>query len=493
MLPGFSSRNQQSQQSGGKKKLKKLKMHLHDNHGDSSGNNNEFNEILLQYNLERLTEEQQYDFSYCDAHRDTYPFASSLSKNADDDSLFNPVCDPSKDDEEGEEDEGGENEDEKCRDDDESVEIRICTYQINTSCKLPFIEYLMVISDHEKGGKDIFEFPKIDYIETKRKNVVKQAEEQVVKMLKKCNNDGSNGTNDGEREDEVVKFRGIFKPKPVSSLKHNSGSKTGANPGKKKRSSVYFFFQRYFKRQKHPPQLSKRHHAWWVMASEIANFKKVMYMDVNSDITELFIRNPEIMHLYDCKGRLLETPTICYFGDEFQKIKYLAFFGLLKAPVKSSFGPFYVATNFLSSMKYACYTHDQQPFELYSGEKITTGDHGKYKEGGVLRMVLFVGKMKVFLRDGPRDHSQISQELAKTDKTIEKFLSLRDSNGNWTEEYDTAYKGLHFASINDCVAVNPVEWFFKDYSHSTVVSYHNMATDNIPVKFDVDYTGYKLN
>ena len=215
-------------------------------------------------------------------------------------------------------------------------------------------------------------------------------------------------------------------------------------------------------------------------------------MDIDPDVNDLFIRNPEIMHLYDCKGLLLETPTICYFGDEFQKIKYLAFFGLLKAPVKSSFGPFYVATNFLSSMKYACYTHDQQPFELYDGKKITSGEHGKYKEGGVLRMILFIGKMKVFLRDGELDDSQISQELAKTDKTVEKFLPLRDSNGNWTEAYDTAYKGLHFASMNGDVAVNPVEWFFKDYSHSAVISYHNIDTANIPGKFNVDYADYKL-
>ena len=198
------------------------------------------------------------------------------------------------------------------------------------------------------------------------------------------------------------------------------------------------------------------------------------------------------MRLYDCKGRPLETPTVCYFGDEYQKIKYLAFFGLLKAPVKSSFGPFYVATNFLSSMKYACYTHNQQPFEVYSGEKITSGKHGKYKEGGVLRMILFLGKMKVFLKDGEPDDSQISQELAKTDKTVERFLSLRDSNGNWTQEYDTAYKGLHFASINDDVAVNPVEWFFKDYNHSVVISYHNIDTADIPDKFNVDYASYKL-
>ena len=462
MLPGFSSR---SQLSGGKKI--KQKKHFYDD-----DTNNDFNEILLQYNLEKMNEEQQYDFTHCDMHRDTYPFASSLSKHADDDSLFDSdsrLLDSEEDNEDQYQD----------RDRGESIEINICTYQINTSCEIPFLEYLMVLSD-EKNGKSVFEFPKFDFTLTKRKSAEEQAQQHVVKTLERYGNgngngNGNNGINEHEDGDDVLKFRGIFKPKHSSS-----------------KGVVYFFFQRYFKKPKHPPQLSKRDHVWWVVASEIANFKKVMYIDIDPAINELFIKTPGIMQLYDCKGRLLETPTICYFGDEFQKIKYLAFFGLLKAPVKSSFGPFYVATNFLSSMKYACYTHNQQPFELYGGEKITTGEYGKYKEGGVLRMILFIGKMKVFLRDGPRDDSQISEELAKTDKTIEKFLSLRDSNGNWTEQYDTAYKGLHFASVSDGVAVNPVEWFFKDYNHSIVVSYHNIDTSNIPGKFDVDYTNYKL-
>jgi hypothetical protein len=460
MLPGFSSKNNKTiNYIGGKKKIKSKKHH---GYGDYESNDDKFNEIMVQYSLEKMSEE---DVSHCDnVNRDTYPFASSLSKNIDDESLFYENIGVESESESEGEDPYGNN----------KTKISICTYQINTSCKLPFIEYLMTMSD-EKESKIVFEFPKFEYTETRRKDVVKQAEEVVLKILKKCNNCNSE---EEEEEDEVIKFRGIFKPK-------HSGS-----------SGIYLFFQKYFKKSKHPCQLSKRDRVWWIVASEIANFKRVMYMKIDPPIHNLFIKNPEMMHLYDRQGRLLETPTVCYFGDEFQKIKYLAFFGLLKAPVKSSFGPFYVATNFLSSMKYACYTHNQEPFELYDGEKITTGDHGKYKEGGVLRMVLFVGKMKVFLRDGEPDESQISQELAKTDKTVEKFLSLRDSNGNWTEEYDTAYKGLHFASMKDGdrsdVAVNPVEWFFKDYNHSVVVSYHNIDTANIPMKFDVDYADYKL-
>ena len=158
MLPGFSSKNNQI--GGGKKKLKSKK-HFHNDDGE-----NEFNEILLQYNLERMHDQQQHDFDRCDMHRDAYPFASSLSKNTDDESLFEERHDASPssypDDEDGDEEDqdGGESS--------ESIEIRICTYQINTSCKLPFIEYLMILSD-EKNGKKVFEFPKFDYISSKRK------------------------------------------------------------------------------------------------------------------------------------------------------------------------------------------------------------------------------------------------------------------------------------------------------------------------------------
>lgn len=449
MLPGFSSKNEQT---GGGKKSKKKNYH-----------ENEMNEILLHYNLERMDEDHhQYHVSHCDIHRDMYPFASSLSKETDYDSLLSECKHDDSSIEEG-------------RDQGDCTEIHICVYQINTSCEVPFIEYLMTLSDDKNGGEKVFEFPKFEYVSSKRKDVVEQAEKHVSNILMQ---NGEEHTSDNINSD-VIKFRGLFKY-------------TSRGSSKKTKSNIYFLFQKYFKKTTHPPLRSKRHRIWWAVVSEIVNFKRIMYMNIDPTITELFIKNPEIMRLYDCSGRVLETPTICYFGDEFQKIKYLAFFGLLKAPVKSSFGPFYVATNFLSSMKYACYTHNQQPFELYTGEKITKGEHGKYKEGGVLRMILFVGKMNVFLRHGPPDDSQISQELAKTDETIEKFLPLRDSNGNWTEQYDTAYKGLHFASINGDIAVNPVEWFFKDYNHSVVISYHNIDTDNIPVKFDVDYVEYKL-
>ena len=486
MLPGNSSKNKNVNRvvvnggaNGGKK-------HKHNKHNED---HDDMSELLLQYNLEKMTEDE-YDFK--DKKCDTYPFASTLSKDFE--SLFD-YEDVSK----TLDSDGGVSEDDSGDNSSEDIKINLCIYQINTSCEIPFIEFLMIREKqehHEK--KKVFEFPHFDYVLSKR-TVLHQAEPYVSDTLARIEKQQDHNDNDNDNDDDnddggneeskeknnknngMTKFRGF--------LKHASKKSTT----KKIATNVYLFFQKYFKKLKHPPQLSKHDDVWWIVTSEIVNFKKVMYMDIDPVAYELFIRNPEIMHLYDCKGRLLETPTVCYFGDQFQKIKYLAFFGLLKAPIKSSFGPFYVATNFLSSMKYACYTHDQKPFELYSGESITSGKHGKYKEGGVLRMVLFIGKMKVFLKDGPPDDSQISQELARTDESIAKLMALRDSNGNWTEEYDTAYSGLYFVALHEgTIAVNTVEWFFKNYNHSAVISYHKMDTGDIPDKFNVDYTNYVL-
>lgn len=445
MLPGKSTRKIDTDS----KKLDKNKI-CNDN--DENANNRE---LSLQYNLDKLGDAGAYEFasgsgsvsgnssdieeveSKDDGDCDIYPFASTLEKDVDESDI----------DADGEE-----------------ATLHICVYQINTSCELPFIEYMMKNGYNKESKKQQFEFPSIKYAPSKR-TALDQVKTHVSTVLFKDN--------------EIVKYRG--------NLKTNNG--------------IYFFFHKYFRKLKFPHKLSISDDLWWTVTSEIVNFKKVLYVDVDKRATDLFIRYPAIMRLYDCKSQLIETPLICYYGDQYQKITYLAFFGLLKAPLKSSFGPFYVGTNFLSSMKYACYTNDNKPFELYDGTALTTGKYGKYVEGGVLRSVLFVGKMNVFLKSGIPDNSQISQEVAKTDESVRRLLALRDSNGNWTENYDTAYSGLYFVSIDDNddakdkkkrIAVNTVEWFFKNYNHSSILSYHMIETSTIPEKFNVDYTEYNI-
>ena len=439
MLPGKSSRKKDTD-------IKKINKNKVFNHDDEI---NSIEEMSVQYSLDKLGDAGAYEFENGSSSGsetgdenedscDIFPFASTLKKDIDENEI----------------DAAG-----------EDATIHICVYQINTSCQVPFIEYLMNNSFNNKSKKQQFEFPNIKYAPSKR-TLLDQAKKYVSTVLLKNN--------------EVVKYRG--------DLNTNNG--------------IYLFFHKYFRKLKFPYKLSMiDDELWWIVTSEIVNFKKVLYIDVDKRVIDLFIKNPSIMRLYDCNNYLLETPVVCYYGDQYQKITYLAFFGLLKTPLKSSFGPFYVGTNFLSSMKYACYTNDYKPFELYDGTALTIGKYGKYVEGGVLRSILFVGKMKVFFKTDVPDDSQISQELAKTDESIRKLLAIRDSNGNWTEKYDTAYSGLYFVSTgsdgdvsakNKQIAVNTVEWFFKNYDHSSILSYHMVDTSAIPEKYNVDYTDYKI-
>ena len=46
---------------------------------------------------------------------------------------------------------------------------------------------------------------------------------------------------------------------------------------------------------------------------------------------------------------------------------------------------------------------------------------------------------------------------------------------------------------NKQVAVSTVEWFFKNYDHSSILSYHMVDTSAIPEKYNVDYNDYKIN
>lgn len=166
MLPGTSSRRIDS-------KPKKLKDEME---------NDSNRELSLQYNLDKLDDAGAYDFASDGSNSDDdannhnhedgceiYPFASALEKDVDESEI-----------------------------DAESV-IHICVFQINTSCELPFIEYMMKMmknsDDNTASEKQQFEFPSIKYAPSKR-TVIDQAKQYMNTLLD---------------DDEVVKYRGHLK------------------------------------------------------------------------------------------------------------------------------------------------------------------------------------------------------------------------------------------------------------------------------------------
>ena len=184
MLPGKSTRKIDTDS----KKLDKNKIC----NDDEDANNHE---LSLQYSLDKLDDAGAYEFSNDngsgsdieevddkDGDCDIYPFASTLKKDVDESDI----------DADGEE-----------------ATLHICVYQINTSCELPFIEYMMKNGYNKESKKQQFEFPNIKYAPSKR-TALDQVKTHVTTVLFKDN--------------EVVKYRGC--------LNRNNG--------------IYFFFHKYF-------------------------------------------------------------------------------------------------------------------------------------------------------------------------------------------------------------------------------------------------------
>ena len=159
MLPGKSTRKIDTDS----KKLDKNKIC----NDDEDANNRQ---LSLQYNLDKLDDAGAYEFANGsgsgsdieevddkDGDCEIYPFASTLEKDVDEFEV----------DADGEE-----------------ATLHICIYQINTSCELPFIEYMMKImknGDSTASETQQFEFPSIKYAPSKR-TVIDQAKQIIPKI-----------------------------------------------------------------------------------------------------------------------------------------------------------------------------------------------------------------------------------------------------------------------------------------------------------------------
>jgi len=246
---------------------------------------------------------------------------------------------------------------------------------------------------------------------------------------------------------------------------------------------------------------------WWVTISEIFNYKKVLFYPVHDSVVNLFYSYPEMMNIF-MRGKLLEIPIVVYNGNNDKYTKYNAIFSLKKAPQFSRYGPFYYFTDFHSSFKYACYDVD--------------GDMQKFERGGLLRMILFPQKIKMFLERDKIDDSIMAHYLFE--KYPEKIFTgqFRDNDNKWVKRYNTAYNGEYMITYDGDKFVEedhelreendenykknenmrnrrniekkqfPVMFCVSAYNQQQVISYHYVDTKGIPDSYSYEFKDYTL-
>lgn len=340
------------------------------------------------------------------------------------------------------------------------IMIELCVYSVNYNAYKPFLEFML----YKSPDDDTFYFPNFmqnlsDY------DVIENAS-----ML-------LNGLFEGDNL--------IFKGRLIESSNMNNIKTAHINDRvilvyelNKKHGDKHDESQNSIKRFKGDDNLH------WATVYEIFNTRQILFYNISETVTDIFLAYTQMIKLY-YNDSLIETPMVVFNGSDKNTAKYISIFSIKKSDNESRYGPFYYFTNLHNSMKYACYDRE-------------TGN--KYNKGGLVRFVIYPGKIKMFLKKDKPDRSQMAKYIY--DKyPIEKYTSqFRDNDCIWTEEYNSAYNGSYVINMDEKTdADNEKNKYYlamriciNDYTFQTPLSFYYINTEVIPNKYEYDFKNYKI-
>jgi hypothetical protein len=171
----------------------------------------------------------------------------------------------------------------------------------------------------------------------------------------------------------------------------------------------------------------------WVTIFEIFNIRKLLFYDISDTVIDVFLAYTQMVKLY-YKDSLVETPMVVFYGSDKNMMRYISVFSTKKSNNESRYGPFYYFTDLYTSMKYACYDLET---------------HEKHEKGGVVRFVIYPGKVKMFLKKDKPDKSLMAKYVMNKYPVEKHTAQFRDNDCNWVENYNSAYNGAYIFDINE--------------------------------------------
>ena len=185
--------------------------------------------------------------------------------------------------------------------------------------------------------------------------------------------------------------------------------------------------------------LSRNSSYWFVLPSEIINTKEICNIEIDNDVTNLFIQNPELSILTNPKtNSKYILPDAVYTGGEYKSVEFKSIFGNRKTKIYKNCGEYYYFYRaFLDAVK--------------DTEKDTVKDC-EFRHG-INRYALFLeGELYI----------EIEKEFSLTDEQIEKMYP--------ESSLIICYSNIH----------NPIpDILVKEYNTFLSISYHMIDNANI--------------
>ena len=218
---------------------------------------------------------------------------------------------------------------------------------------------------------------------------------------------------------------------------------------------------------------------WWVLSTEIVNYKRMMYMKVDDYVTNIFLNKPMLLFLKDENNKLYESPAIGYYGSYSDYIAITVALGLKRARPLTAFGPYYYFGAYKQALRYSLWSRDRKPYTI-DGKSLTDNANGRWKRGGLVRFAIFLGKTNMLLgrKTDKMDSSEISQQLMKTD-TSQRFtrdaVKLRDSDAKWIYNFNSIKRADGKDVLSKDLGTRQLT-VVKEYNQQEILGYYYINT-----------------
>ena len=298
--------------------------------------------------------------------------------------------------------------------------IYICSYDVNTEGKYPFLRFLFtktLFSTHLLLPQ-VFLFKNVDTAE-----LIEHTKGYLAGLLNETNI---------ELFSESVEFDGF--------MEYNN--------------NLYLFLN-ITKYKVEVNDIYSNSRFWLILMDEIVNYKHICNIPKHPSVVDFFILNDCCCFLQDKNENNYETPVVCYVGKPENQLNFTLLFGEPKTNKNAILGPYYYFKDFYNAFK----------------------ECSELTNGGVVRFAVFVGNTK-FIENNPNDPNDESDIKAERlhDETIDQNMErltmrITDHDGNWDQEYDSAYLGSFLELDNGIILEKPV-LVVKEYKQQIPLSYH---------------------
>ena len=336
--------------------------------------------------------------------------------------------------------------------------INLCVYNINHQFNRPFLSFLLYKYPPDfEITPDLLVLP---HFVSNGDNIFELANKELEKVFKEW--------------DHSAEYKGYIE-----------------------RDGEYYLFYEKIMTEVYLFNQSRSESWWWCIGAEIINLKQVLNFPVHKKVTELFIKNPLLLVLFNTKEEKIEVPEIAFHGSYYKTVTFISIFGLARSSPVASMGPYYYFGTYKRAGRYALWTVARSgvrhPIEV-EGELITADDNGRFTKGGLVRFALFMGKTKVFLNRASdlNDPSTITQnELEVRNQYVLDTAKLRDVNARWIADNDSTFVGTFLLGENKRV-MQP-QMTVKNYNQQIPLSYHYVDTEQAKDKNRENFDNYYIN